>query len=308
MARFIRKVVLYVLCIILLTVLIYVIMLSVSNKECWYSHEMNVVRSIEKLRVEQSPKIVFIGGSGLAFGLKSEKVQEFFGMPTYNTGTHGGLGLRLQVALFEEFINKGDIVVCVPEYQQFLGDFAYGNETALRILSSTYPQGYEHVTLKQHLYLLRYAPDVFRSALSSRNAEPYGGPYAVSALNGYGDVECYEFRGHVEGIPVGKLDGDLQKQAFSILKDLDEYCSKCEATFLVFPPAFRQEAYEVNKSIINRIWTMLCDSGLPVVSCPQTYSFPDSLFYDTDYHLTKAGADYRTNMIIMDINYALQFH
>lgn len=301
MTRFVVKTALYVLCVVLSTVLLCVAMLSVPNEDCRNSHEMNVSRSIERLKVAKGPKVIFIGGSGLAFGLKSERVEKAVGMPVYNTGTHAGLGLRLQLALVKPYVGDGDVVVCVPEYQQYLGGFMYGNETALRILSSSYPQGYRYVSLRQYVYLLRYVPDAFFSAISARNAVPYGGPYSVSALNKYGDVECYEHRGHVEGIQELQLDGPLQPRSVSLLKDFGAFCVEQGASVLLLPPAYRETAFHTNETRIDEIWGRVNDSGLPMISSPEKYCFPDSCFFDTDYHLTEQGVDRRTERMISDI-------
>lgn len=301
MTRFVVKTVLYVLCVALVTVLLCALMLSVPNVDCRNSHEMNVSRSMERLKLAKGPKMVFIGGSGLAFGLKSKRVQEGVGMPVYNTGTHAGLGLGLQLALVKPYVGEGDLVVCVPEYQQYLGGFMYGNETALRILSSSYPQGYRLVTLRQYVYLLRYVPDAFFSAISTRDGVPYGGPYSVSALNEFGDVECYEHRNHVEDIQVLPLNGPLQPRSISVLKDFDSFCAKQGARVLLLPPAYRRTAYYTNETRIDEIWDMVKDSGLTTMSSPETYCFPDSCFFDTDYHLTEQGVDQRTERVISDI-------
>lgn len=301
MARFIVKVVLFGLCVVLLTLSLCVAMLSVPNKDCKYSHEMNVSLSIERLEAAEGKKIVFFGGSGLGFGLNSQKVQETVGMPVYNTGTHGGLGLLLELALFKPYIGEGDIVVCVPEYQQYLGNYMYGDEAALRILSSLCPQGYRYVTIRQCLYLLRYVPDAFGSALSARDAVPYGGPYSALALNEFGDVECYEFRDSTEVKYVDCLEAPLQPRSVMLLREFDDFCKRKGAMMLLLPPAYRNESFQANRSRIDAIWDMVIGSGLPAASSPTAYCLPDTLFFDSNYHLTKQGVEFRTDKVVSDI-------
>ncbi len=89
---------------------------------------------------------------------------------------------------------------------------------------------------------------------------------------------------------------------FLILKDFNEECKEKRAHLFIFPPAFRQEAFECNKSKINEIWSRLEKNNLPVVSYPEAYMLPDSLYYDTDYHLTYEGVIIRTNKLIADID------
>ena len=52
------------------------------------SHESNVKYSLERLtELEDTTKIVIIGGSGCGFGLNSELLYEKYRMPVVNTGT-----------------------------------------------------------------------------------------------------------------------------------------------------------------------------------------------------------------------------
>ena len=87
------------------------------------SFEVNVPRSLEKIKKCNCNKIVLIAGSNAGFGFNSDLLSNDFGIPVFNTGTHAGLGLRLQIELFKEYINAGDIVVLLPEYEQFYGGF-----------------------------------------------------------------------------------------------------------------------------------------------------------------------------------------
>lgn len=71
------------------------------------------------LKDVKSPKIIFIGGSNLAFGLDSERVQYKLDIPVINMGLHAGLGLRFMLSDLESYICKGDIIVLIPEYDHF---------------------------------------------------------------------------------------------------------------------------------------------------------------------------------------------
>lgn len=103
-----------------------------------HSHEINVKVSLSRLEHKTEPSIIIIGGSGCGFGLISGMLSEYFNMPVINTGTHAGLGLRLQLLLVQPYIKKGDIVIVIPEYMQFT-DLFYGDETAWRIMMATLP-------------------------------------------------------------------------------------------------------------------------------------------------------------------------
>ena len=61
------------------------------------------------------PKIIVVGGSSVAFGLESEIIEEYTGMPVVNFGLYAALGTKVMLDLSKDGINEGDIVVLAPE-------------------------------------------------------------------------------------------------------------------------------------------------------------------------------------------------
>ena len=48
-------------------------------------------------------------------------IGEHFDMPVCNTGTHADLGLLTQLNICKDYIRNGDIVIIIPEYEQYTG-------------------------------------------------------------------------------------------------------------------------------------------------------------------------------------------
>ncbi len=268
------------------------------------SHEVNVSQQIARLDTLQGPKILIIGGSGCGFGICSPMLETHYGMHISNTGTHAGLGLRLQVKLFRKYIEEGDVVLVIPEYAQFTKQYL-GDETALRILTSTCREGYKQFSVLQQLYLFAFVPSAFEDARKAADGSylDMNSPYVKKALNIYGDVERYESRQHKEaGWEPQHVEGDIWSSPFRMLKDLKEYCTSKGAQLYIYPPAYRDKAYDLNREKIDEIWRRLEQSGLPIVSQPDEYMTPDSLCYDTDYHLTYEGVIWRTKKLMNDLD------
>jgi hypothetical protein len=74
-----------------------------------------------RARAEQitKPKVVFVGGSNLIFGVKASALGERIGRPVVNYGLIGPLGLDLIAQRAGEIIQPGDWVVIAPEYGHF---------------------------------------------------------------------------------------------------------------------------------------------------------------------------------------------
>ena len=284
-------------------------MVSVPNPYVFVSHEMNIINQVNRLHTISEPKIIILGGSNCGFGICSPMIQQYYRMPISNTGTHGGIGLHLYLRIFQQFISKGDIIIVSPEYSQFYGDSYLGEETALRILTTIYPEGYKLFNITQQIHLLKYVYKAYSEARWAETQEDKSfvdtiSPYSYYALNEYGDVELYAYRAHRADAKwkVESFDAPINNSVIEILQELHRYCGDKGAKMLIFPPAYRAEAYEHNKQTLNHLWNKLYEVGLPVVSTPQAYSYVDSLFYDNNYHLSYDGVIERTSQLIIDID------
>src|SRR2546423_1051105 len=70
------------------------------------------------IRNTPQPRVIFVGGSNLAFGLNSLLIQRRLGRSVVNMGLSAGLGMRFMLAEVRPHLRPGDLVVVVPEYEQ----------------------------------------------------------------------------------------------------------------------------------------------------------------------------------------------
>lgn len=68
------------------------------------------------------PKIIIAGGSGAHYTINSDVMAEGLGMPVINFGTNGGIGLNVLLPSVLDRVNKGDIMLLIPEYPLLLDD------------------------------------------------------------------------------------------------------------------------------------------------------------------------------------------
>ena len=81
------------------------------------------------IRTTPSPKIILVGGSNLAFGIDSRMMEDSLHVNVVNMGLYAKLGLRYMLAQVKPYIRRGDIVLIVPEYDQFYGNYSEGDNT-----------------------------------------------------------------------------------------------------------------------------------------------------------------------------------
>src|SRR6476659_7911795 len=79
--------------------------------------------SIDKhslIRTQAQPRLIFIGGSSMAFGVNSAEIAKACGRRPVNMGLHAALGLKFMLNQAEPNIRPDDWIIIAPEYQQFV--------------------------------------------------------------------------------------------------------------------------------------------------------------------------------------------
>ena len=80
---------------------------------------------VELLKNTPSPRIILVGGSGVAFGEDSALMErELPGYSVVNFGMYAALGTMVMLDLSKPYIRERDIVILIPEQQaQTLSDW-----------------------------------------------------------------------------------------------------------------------------------------------------------------------------------------
>lgn len=297
-----KRLILKILCLVLPTILVCnIIMLLPKDRSSKRAHEANVALSYERLKsLKDSDKIVIIAGSNGQFGINSQMLSEEFSLPVVNTSAHVGLGVRLQFEIYKEFLKRGDIVIFCLEYN-FDEKRLYGDVSALRILSTHLPAAYLKLPPAQWLHLYKYIGVGFKEKFITKHAE--GTPYGREMLNKYGDIACE--RKHQDSIPDIPYIGEYSDVGLEYYSYMSRYAKEHGLRVVFLPPSLMKREFNKYRLQIDTISSMMAGIGLPYQASPERYALPDSLFYDTPYHLTKEGTEIRTRMMIEDIRKAL---
>lgn len=261
--------------------------------------------------IANAKKIIFIGGSNLAFGLHSDMVHQAY--PEYkviNMGLNAGTGLKTMIDQVQPYIGKDDVIIITPEYEQFSNLF-FGNSAGL----------YLEVLIDQPRFIklmsIHNVPSIleaFPSALQIRaiamlqkalgkDAPP--SVYKRDAFNEYGDVNSHT------NIDSTKLDpseyADLSYKdvkfrnkvaAISYIKKFMDYCSVQQARMYIGYPVFLSSIYHRCKHDIQAIHKDINAAGIEVLYTPEQSVYADTLFLDTTYHLLYRGSAIRTADIL----------
>ncbi|RYG41989.1 MAG: hypothetical protein EOO01_23965 [Chitinophagaceae bacterium] len=260
------------------------------------------------LKNAPSPRIVMIGGSNLAFGINSQMIKDSLGLNPVNTGIHAAIGLMYMLDNAESHIRKGDVVVVSPEYEQFFGELAYGSEQLLRVAYDASPRAaIFDLKKKQLLTIMRSVP---RYAMAKLNPFEYFRfqhlpNYSVESFNQYGDVYTHWNTPGVKVPTLGPVKDELNEEVFDRLVAFKDSLANRGALLFVAYPAFQQSSFDAYGDKIGLVETKLKATGIPLLGTPARYTVPDSMLFDTQYHLSKQGLDHRTHLLIEDLRKAL---
>jgi hypothetical protein len=268
------------------------------------------------IRRTPSPKLILVGGSNLAFGVDSRMLEDSLGLNVINMGLYAKLGLRYMLAQVKPYVRRGDIIVISPEYDQFYGNYADGDQTLNTALLYT-PSDRLGDFIKSYSVIdvvLRPRVENARRAFVMAAAEAFGvkdryfppdtNPvYNRRSFNEHGDMVGHLTRQgkNPDSIYVGPIGTkkQLNPRTVDLLQDIAQYArSRGAKTYFMFP-SYMDRAYALNSAAIDSLGRAIARRvEMPIVGTPRDFVYPPSYFFDTRYHLTAHGREERTREMI----------
>lgn len=280
------------------------------------SYVAAVMEKDRLIRTTASPKIILVGGSNLAFGTDSKLIQDSLGLNVINMGLYAKIGLRYMLAQVKPYIKRGDVVIVVPEYDQFYGAYIEGDNTLNTALLYTptdripdFIRSYSIIDV----ILRPRAENARRSFLRATAAAigredelfpPDTNPvYHRRSFNQYGDAVAHLTREgkDPDSIFVGPLPPmkDFNPDAVEVVDDLYQTAVKNSARAYFMWPSYMDSAYTINADAIKELARQVsAGTRMPVVGSLKDFLYPKNYFFDTRYHLNAPGRAVRTQKMI----------
>ena len=241
---------------------------------------------LELLAGVQIPRMIFSGGSSVAFGVDTKKISQDINFNCLNMGLHFLLGAEFYLNQLEDYAKKGDIIFLIFEYNMpFKGNLGLLNQ--LKITSSV-KKKFALTTINN--FIDNY--DFFIRGM--RNNSPI---YNRNGFNSNGDFIAHlnEENTIIEQIEIKCKYVDMVEQ----LNDFHQKISKRGAKlFFLYPPVMKSTInpkYEEIKLIISEFEKNIT---FPVLGTFENSIINDSLFFNLHYHLNKLGRQKYTDYII----------
>jgi hypothetical protein len=276
-------------------------LLLTSDKQSYFSAIVDKHTQLEKIT---GPKLVIVGGSNNAFGINSTRLSKRSGKQVYNASISYFFGLDFILNDIKPYLKKGDVVLVIPEYELFYGDMVNGNIGLYTMLTSN-PAGLQKLNITQeallHEKMFVVATERIKGYVTS-DKKFKSNIYSRTSFDEKGDMIAHlsEGKTNIHFKPVF-IPGDFNPQSLKLLQEFMQYAKKNEVEVWMSFPCMAESAKDAVKiEAVRDSLTLHFASHL--ISKPEEYYFPDSLFFDDYYHLAAVGRELRTDHLIRDIN------
>ena len=308
MRRFLTKT--FFLILLVMTVLGLALFL-IPNKKIPDNSLFASIDKHQRLSSLQTPKVILVGGSNLPFGIKSQMIEEALDMPVVNMGLHAGLGMNFILSEVEKNIHEEDIVVVSLEYHHFLSKSMYNGEDVLAALLFDVNRGcLQYINPDQWIALLPnlclYATKKIIN-ISQQSVDSFESLFTRESFNMYGDeVAHYGLPSSVQSGLKPVLGNMVYKKAIRRLVRFRNFVELQGAHFMLTACPFPEMQFSLDGSTIENIVKTVKSEGIPFRIEPWDCSFPDSLMFNSFFHLTEKGAEIRTSQLIDSLTGSIQ--
>ena len=261
------------------------------------------------LQNTRKPRIIFVGGSNLSFGLHSQIINDSLKLFPINTAIHASLGLKYIMESTLKYIIKDDVIVLAPEYSHFYGTNMYGREELLRTVLGVNSEDLSLLNFKQ---IYEITPYLFKYSSKKLDIREYYGfkrsdVYGVDVFNKYGDVYTHWELKAKDFKPYPSITKEYNPDALATIIQYNKIIRDKGAKLVISYPCIQETSFNNMRENIKYIEKSLKKTGLPIVGTPERYKFSDSLMFDTPYHLHKEGGRLRTLKLIEDLRPVLEY-
>lgn len=261
----------------------------------------------ELLEDTPGPRIVLVGGSGIAFGVDSALMErELPGYSVVNFGIYAALGTTVMLDLSQPYVREGDIVVLIPEQQgQTLSGWFdpavmwQGLDGAFDLLRLLPRDKLERLAGA----FPSFAGQKFSCFIQGRPPRPQG-VYRRDSFNSWGDVSsplCVQNEmpgGFDAGTPI-RFDPDMVTDEFAQrVREYAKAVSEAGAVLWYAPCPMNELAVE-NAWDMDEFYAALQKKlGVPLIGDPCGFVLDAGWFYDTNFHPNASGKTVYTRALI----------
>jgi len=257
------------------------------------------------LDTTSSPKIVFVGGSNVAFGIDSRIIRDSTELNVVNTGLHAGMGIKFIMSDLNPDIKKmkkeeNNYIIICPEYSHFYNE-GNGEPITMAPLFVSDIKVVKLMNVAQLAMIMRGLPkyasgkirENIENKIKNKGNRSYKNDryrYERKGFNEYGDeINHITLKSDHPQIIANKMSNtDINENTLSYFLNTIKIWEK-HAHVLIIPPALYDEVYKLQEVQIKQISDRLAKSGNPFMMPTDSFKYDKSMMYNTGYHLNAKG-------------------
>jgi hypothetical protein len=261
----------------------------------------------EQIRQQPGRRMIFIGGSGVHWGINAQRVGDALGYKGMNYGGFAALGPDIPLWEARKFARAGDVVVVAPEYDMLTGQGL--TSQALDYVMTCRPDYLDRLSALERARIvlgvditrpLRHVARraSFVQAEAKRRFSSHGDPYP--------DDRSYRPVAPADRARMALFRPILIPRAPSpeVDKSLRDFIawsrSENVTVIMTWPNTIYFDEYTKSASL-HDLEGYYRSLGVPVAGKPTDSMLPLPLFYDTQYHLGAAGVHQRTEKLVSEL-------
>lgn len=279
---------------------------------CEYNKKIELVKEV------QQPRILFLGGSTLTFGIDSKRIMDSLHVNVVNLSLHAGMGSRYPLEDFLQYAKRDDIVIIQLPTVDFENGGNGRTETMLDLMLATNWRNFGQLNLKQIETIIQGIPfkcymnaiRLLKSPIKGFDTLPSKEfyQYLASGFNEYGD-EVSHWNLSAGKVDVPRITVDEHKTVDEDFMNwftgiIHRYKEKgCQVH--IMPEIGTDHSFQ---RYFPGIQAALEKNGLELMAAPDALIVDNCYMFNGPGHLNREGVNIITERIINLLKKKLTFH
>ncbi len=280
-------------------------------------------KKVDRLYETEGEKIVFIGGSSLAFGLDAKLLSETLGKPVINFGLYATLGTKVMMDYSRDAIGEGDIIVIAPEMNEQTWSMYFNAEAMWQALDGNFSD-FRYLSSDDYSAMLgsfwKFAASKAKYFSQEMNISGLG-IYRASSFDEYGFIannRDKDYNTMAGGFDAGKpitfstdmissdfVDYVNEYVKYAESKGAKVYLASCPINESAVPLDLSMEDIEAYCATLEELFDCpvlgRTEDGTLAEGSPAYMIYPSGYFFDSNFHLNSAGAVLHTKQFALGL-------
>ena len=270
-------------------------------------------KKVDRLYEAEGEKIVFVGGSSLAFGLDAKLLSDTLGKTVINFGLYATLGTKVMLDYTKNAIGEGDIIVIAPEMNEQTWSLYFNAEAMWQALDGNFSD-IRHIDSENHPAMLgsfwKFAVSKAKYLTQELNVSGLG-IYRASSFDDYGFIANNRDNdyntmpgGYDAGKPITFSTDMISEDFIAYVNEYTKYAESKGAKVYLASCPINESAVPLDLTMddIDAYVAALEEAfDCELLGSPANMIYPSDYFFDSNFHMNSAGAVLHTAQLALDL-------